>query len=185
MRSRRLGSHEELQEARENMQTYTNRISYIYFLLAVDTVITSVADTMEVVQTQAETIMVLMGQLTTRILLLLVAVTLLGSTPALRAGVLGQLDSLMLAFRSFFAVQLMAVLACLFLRVYRVMLASYTEEFPTIQKYWEQPAYHLLYLLHIGTTLLSYYSHISSAHALGVHYSDEATGLTAQTVWQE
>jgi hypothetical protein len=62
------------------------------------------------------------------------------------------------------------------------MLASYIDEFPTIQNYWEQPAYHVLYLLHIGTTLLYYYSHISSAHALGVYYSDEAAGLTAQTL---
>ena len=33
-RSRQLSSREELQEDRENMQTYTNRISYIYLLLA-------------------------------------------------------------------------------------------------------------------------------------------------------
>ena len=146
---------------------------------AVDALITSLADTMEVVQTQAETIAVLAAQLFTRILLLLVAISLLGSTPALCAG---QLDSLMLAFRSFFAVQLMAVLVCLFLRVYRVMLASYTDDFPTIHTYWEQPAYHILYILHMGTSLLYYYSHISSAHALGVYYSDEATGLTEQTL---
>ena len=72
---------------------------------------------MGVVQTQAETIAVLTVQLFTRVLLLLVAVSLLGSTPALRAG---QLDSLMLAFRNFFAMQLLAILVCLFLRVYRV-----------------------------------------------------------------
>ena len=71
---------------------------------------------MGVVQTQAETIAVLTVQLFTRVLLLLVAVSLLGSTPALRAG---QLDSLMLAFRNFFAMQLMAILVCLFLRVCR------------------------------------------------------------------
>ena len=34
------------------------------------------------------------------------------------------------------------------------MLASYIEEFPDIRKYWEQPAYHVLYLLHIGTVLV-------------------------------
>ena len=42
--------------------------------------------------------------------------------------------------------------------------------------------YHVLYLLHIGTTLFYYYSHISSAHALGVYYSDGAASLTAQTL---
>ena len=40
----------------------------------------------------------------------------------------------------------------------------------------------MLYLLHIGTTLFYYYSHISSAHALGVYYSDGAASLTAQTL---
>jgi|TARA_B110001469_G_scaffold55046_1_gene53134 hypothetical protein len=74
---------------------------------------------MGVVQTQAETIAVLTAQLFIRVLLLLVAVSLLGSTPALRAG---QLDSLMLAFRNFFAMQLMAILVCLFLRVCRSAL---------------------------------------------------------------
>ena len=48
---------------------------------AIDAVITSLADTMEVVQTQAETIAVLTAQLFTRILLLLVAVSLLGTNP--------------------------------------------------------------------------------------------------------
>jgi len=33
-KSRRLSSGEVLQEARESMQTYTSRISYIYLLLA-------------------------------------------------------------------------------------------------------------------------------------------------------
>ena len=134
-----------------------------------DVAITATADTMEVVQTQGETIVVLAAQLVTRLLLLLVAISMLASTPTLRAG---NLDSLMLAFRSFFAVQLLGVLVCLFLRVYRVMLSSYTTEFPTILSYWEDPIYHILYLLHIATTLLYYYMHVSSCYQLGVCFGD-------------
>ena len=132
-----------------------------------DLAITATADTNETTQTQGETIAILVAQLATRLVLLAVAISLLASTPALRNG---QLDELMLAFRGYFATQLLGVLVCLFLRVYRVMLASYTSEFPTIKTYWEQPAYHILYLLHIATTLLYYYMHISSAYQLGICY---------------
>ena len=77
-------------------------------------------------------------------------------------------------FRGYFAVQLVAFLVCLFLRVFRVMLASYTTDYPTIRSQWEQPAYHVLYYMHMATTLWYYYKHVGFAHELGYYFGEAA-----------
>ena len=74
--SRRTAREEayDLYEAkRQGMHLYTSRVSYIYLLLAVDVVVTTVADTSREPQGFVATVATLIAQLVIRLFLLLVA----------------------------------------------------------------------------------------------------------------
>tara|TARA_B110001452_G_scaffold86408_1_gene70586 strand:+ start:501 stop:821 length:321 start_codon:yes stop_codon:yes gene_type:complete len=91
--SRRTAREEayDLYEAkRQGMHLYTSRVSYIYLLLAVDVVVTTVADTSREPQGFVATVATLIAQLVIRLFLLLVAASLLASIPSLRTSSAGR-----------------------------------------------------------------------------------------------
>merc|ERR1712046_549135 len=70
-------------------------------------------------------------------------------------------------FCGIFAVSLVGIIACLFLRVYRVVLAAFPSRFPTVLDYWSSTEYCLLLLAHVLLSLLFYYYSIMAAHRCG------------------
>ena len=78
-----------------------------------------------------------------------------------------------------FGVSLTGVIVCLFLRVYRIILASFPSTFPTVLDYWSNTLYCVLLLTHVLLSLLFYYYCVRSAFRMGTLYVQEGVGTDA------
>ena len=126
-----------------------------------DVSINATADAVSGRVTQTEAILAgLVPQLVVRILCAITMVSLLSSSRSWR-------DEFLLQFCGVFGVWLVGLIAALFLRVYRVMLASFPSRFPSVLDYWNSTEYSLLLAAHTLLSLLFYYYTIHAAHRMG------------------
>ena len=89
-----------------------------------DILLNALEQTNTVPSTQLQTITLLVVQVITRLLILLLMCALVASTVRWEAGIM----DFLVTFKGVFSTHLFALLCCLVLRVYRVMLASYPSE---------------------------------------------------------
>lgn len=143
----------------------------LYVLLALDIVINATAEAQGEPFTRMGAIFVLAAQLIVRVACISTVISLLASSGSWH-------DEFLLRYSAVFVVSLAGLILCLFLRVFRVTLASFPSEFPTVLDYWGSATYCLLLLAHILLSLLFYYFAARSAHAMG---SAGATGTPIES----
>lgn len=143
---------------------YSTRLTSLYVLLLADAAINANADANATRFTQVSAVLALAGQVITRLGAMAATVGLLGTSGQWR-------DDFLLEFCGLFAVSLIGMIVCLFLRVYRVTLASYPSNFDSVVDYWHHPEYGALYcamlVVHIVLSLLYYYYSIRAAYRMG------------------
>lgn len=125
-----------------------------------DAAINSTADATYQLLTRTDTILVLVLQLFVRVSCFLTLIGMLASSRRWR-------DEFIVQYCGVFSVSLIGLIVCLFLRVYRVTLASYPSRFPTVLSYWSAYEYSSLMLGHTLLSLLFYYYSIMSAFRIG------------------
>jgi hypothetical protein len=106
------------------------------------------------------TILVLVAQLFVRVCCLFTTVGMLAASRSWR-------DEFLIQYCGMFAVSLAGLIACLFLRVYRVTLAAFPDRFNTVLSYFDSAEYCGLLLAHILLSLLFYYYSICAAFRVG------------------
>ena len=129
---------------------YSAQAVMLYVLLVADVVINATADASGEELTRFFAIFVLVAQLMIRIVCIFTTFGLLGSTGSWQ-------DEFLLRYFGVFGVSLASLILCLFLRVFRVTLASFPSQFPTVLDYWSTTEYCLLLLGHTLFSLLFYY----------------------------
>ena len=139
---------------------YGTRLAGLYVLLMADAIINATADTTAERQTTWRAASVLAVQVLIRVGCMISTVGLLSSSRTWR-------DDLLLEFCGLFAISLVGLITCLFLRVYRVTLSAFPSRFPTVLDYWNSTEYCLLLLAHVLLSLLFYWSSITAAHRMG------------------
>ena len=130
--------------------SYSAQTISLYALLTADVIINATADATGEVYTRFMTILVLVAQLVVRIASIFTIVGLLASSGSSQ-------DEFLLRYCGVFTVSLFGLILCLFLRVFRVTLASFPSAFPTVLDYWGSTEYCLLLLSHSLLSLLFYY----------------------------
>ena len=130
--------------------SYSAQTISLYTLLTADVVINATVDATGEVYTRFMTILVLVAQLVVRIASIFTIVGLLASSGSSQ-------DEFLLRYCGVFTVSLFGLILCLFLRVFRVTLASFPSAFPTVLDYWGSTEYCLLLLSHALLSLLFYY----------------------------
>ena len=125
-----------------------------------DASINATADATDRPYTSTDTILVLIAQLCVRVGCFMTTVGMLASARSWQ-------DEFLVQYCGVFSVSLVGLILCLFLRVYRVTLASYPSRFPTVLDYWASFEYCSLLLGHTLLSLLFYYYSITSAFRMG------------------
>ena len=149
------------------MGPYSAQHITLYLLLSLDVVINATAEAQGEPFTRMSAIFILIAQLVLRIACIFTVISLLASSGSWH-------DEVLLRYSAVFVVSLVGLILCLFLRVFRVTLASFPSEFPTVLDYWGSTTYCLLLLAHVLLSMLFYYFAARSAHAMG-----SARGLAA------
>ena len=129
---------------------YSAQAVMLYVLLVPDVVINATADASGEELTRFLAIFVLVIQLMIRILCIFTTFGLLATTGSWQ-------DEFLLRYFSVFAVSLASLILCLFLRVFRVTLASFPSRYPTVLSYWGSEVFCVLLLGHTLLSLLFYY----------------------------
>jgi len=145
-----------------DLEPYSSRLSGIYVLLMGDALLNALEHTNVTPSTQLGTVSLLTVQVVLRLLVLLMMCALVASTNRWEASIM----DFLVTFKGVFSTHLFALLCCFLLRVYRVMLASYPEEF-TVSSQWEQPVHMVLVVVHLLASLLFYYTNLSAVLDLG------------------
>lgn len=127
----------------------------------IDALINGLADANESRQSQTWVILVLAAQLFVRIGCFTTSVQLLASSSS------SWMDELLVDFCGLLSVSLIGLILALFLRVYRVMLSSYTSKYPDVLTYWDDPYYCALLLAHTIASMAFYYWSVVSGHRMG------------------
>lgn len=141
-------------------RSFCSMCCFVCVCQLMDAAINGTADATQEVYSQADTILVLICQLFVRVACFLTVVGLLASSRQWR-------DEYLLQYSGVFCVSLVGLILCLFLRVYRVTLASYPTRYPTVLTYWSAFEYSSLLLAHTLFSLLFYYYSIVSAFRIG------------------
>lgn len=142
------------------LRPYTTRLALLYVLLMADASINATVDAQIEPLTILWASMALVGQVIVRICCIVTTVGMLSSSRVWR-------DDFLLEFSGVFAVSLVGIIICLFLRVFRVVMAAFPSRFPTVLDYWRSDEYCLLLLAHVLVSLLFYYSSITAGHRMG------------------
>jgi hypothetical protein len=133
-----------------SVSAYSAQLITLYVLLLADIVINATSDASGERLTRSVAIVVMVAQLLVRIACMFTTVGLLSSSGSWN-------DEFLLRYCGVFAVSLIGLVLCLFLRVYRVTLASFPSRFPSVLDYWGTTEYCLLLLFHMLLSLVFYY----------------------------
>lgn len=139
---------------------YSTRVTLLYVLLIADATINATVEAEFERSTTLWTALTLGVQIVVRVACICTTVSILSASRAWR-------DDFLLDFCVLFAVSLIGLIMCLFLRVYRVTMATFPSRFPTVLDYWGSSEYWLLLVVHALLSLLFYYTSISAAHRMG------------------
>jgi len=126
-------------------------------------VLNAVVPTGTSVQTFTGASLTLVAQVAMRGLMLVFIISLIMGTSRWAEGAVDAL----LDFRGVLSLGLFSVFSCLLLRVYVVVLADDSDDYPTVRDYWEEPMYVVVFLLHLFVSLWLYYACIGAARDLG------------------
>ena len=142
------------------LSPYATRLSILYLLLLGDAAINATVDANDTPLTSTWAAIALVAQVVVRICCAVTTVGMLSAQGEWH-------DNVLLEFCGVFSISLIGIIACLFLRVYRVVLSTFPSRFPTVLDYWSSTEYCLLLIANSLLSLLFYYSSIRAAYRMG------------------
>lgn len=143
-----------------SVDSYSTRLTVLYFLLLADGTINAT------VEANVESLTALLAAFVLAIQVL-VRIGCIGTTVSILAASHAWRDDFLLDYCAYFSVSLIGLILCLFLRVYRVTLATFPSRFPSPIDYWSSSEYCIMVLINSVFSLLFYYMSISAAHRMG------------------
>lgn len=146
------------------VDAYASSILSVYALCVLDCAICAFGHGAYPPRTTHQTeLALLITQFLTRVLLLALTANLV----AWAASSYGSIMDALMSYKGAFVMHIFALISCLVLRVYRIMLSSYYTDFPTLRYQWKQPLHVVLYITYVSTSLMLYYVCSSAVMRLG------------------
>lgn len=139
---------------------YATRYALLTVLLMADASINATVDAQIERNTTAWASLVLVAQVLVRMCMIATTVSMISTSRSWR-------DDFLIDFCGVFAVSLVGIIVCLFLRVYCVVLAAFPSRFPTVLDYWNSTEYCVLLIAHTLLSMLLYYSSIMAGFRCG------------------
>uniref|UniRef100_A0A7S4BPW5 Uncharacterized protein n=1 Tax=Chrysotila carterae TaxID=13221 RepID=A0A7S4BPW5_CHRCT len=156
-------------------EPYSSRLATLFAMLFADVLLNALAHPNAQPPTQLAASLLLVFQTLLRLCMLALVCAIAAAaprpadaTPAWNDGSGGATLDFLVALKGTFGTYLLAILVGLVLRVYELLLASNSDDFPTLSEWFDEPWLISMIVLNLAASLLLYYVTVAVAHAVHV-----------------